>query len=306
MIGIVLAVILVAVFLMGCSEIKLAVKDKEQFLSVDNIVLSKKEAVFALLEQKYLYEGSDVDTAIWSKKAGSETVEEYVKEAVLDELTQWTAAVVMADELGIYMTDEDKNAAGKAAEELYERIISSSHSSTYTTDLEAARSLYVKKASYDLVFEFVTKGLDETVTEESTKVIKVNYCMIPIKYGYNGAKDLLNQIRSGEPFESICLEAGFEPVMGKIMSRGEMNSNFEDIAFALVDGELSEVVESKDGYYIIQCVEDKMAEESAANYDETLMNAKNEKFNEYYINFAKDHKLSVDKNYWKKIKMTGL
>ncbi len=302
-----ISTVIFAVFLLtGCSEIKLNVKDKGEFLSVDDVSLSKEEAVFALLEQKYLYEGSNQDPTVWSKKAGSETVEEYVKEAVMDELTQWTAAVVMADKLGIYMTDEDKNAAGKAAEELYDRVMTCSHSSTYTTNLEAARDLYVKKATYDLVFKNVTKGLEETITEESTKVIKVNYCVIPVKSGYNGAKEIYDQIKSGGSFETICTEVGLEPVMGKVMSRGEMNTNFESVAFALLDGELSEVVESKDGFYIIQCLEDKMIEESAANYDETLMNAKNEKFNEYYINFAKDHKLGVDKSYWKKIKMTGL
>ena len=117
---------------------------------------------------------------------------------------------------------------------------------------------------------------------------------------------MYNRIKSGESFENVCREAGYEPVMGQTMARGTMNSNFESVAFALVDGELSEVVESKDGYYLIQCVEDKMLEESAANYDETLMKAKNEKFDDYYINFAKDHKLGLDMSYWEKIKMTGL
>ncbi|MCQ2529773.1 MAG: peptidyl-prolyl cis-trans isomerase [Lachnospiraceae bacterium] len=306
-VAIVLSTVIFAVFLLtGCSEIKLSRKDKGEFLAVDDITLSKEEAIFALLEQKYLYEGSSKDTSIWSKKTGSGTMDEYVKEAVLDELTKWTAAVVMADKLGIYMTDEDKNAAGKAAEELYDRIISVSHSSTYTTNLEAARDLYVKKATYDLVFDSVTKGLEETITEESTKVIKVNYCMIPVKAGYDEVRSCYDQLKAGASFETVFTEAGYEPVMGQQMARGTMNSNFESVAFALVDGELSEIVESKDGYYIIQCVEDKMTEESAANYDETLMNAKNEKFNDYYINFAKEHKLSLDKSYWKKIKMTGL
>lgn len=300
------AVVFAVILLTGCSEIRLSSKGKGEFLSVDNIILSQSEAVFALLEQKYLYEGSNKDDSIWSKKIGSETMEEYVKEAVLDELTQWTAAVVMADKLGIYITDEDKNAAGKAAEELYERVIASSHSSTYTTDLKAARDLYVKKETYRLVFDSITQDLEETITEESTKVIEVNYCMVPVKAGYNTAQELYQNLKVSKKFEETCREAGYEPVMNKVLVRGEMNSNFDSVAFALVDGELSEVVESKDAFYIIQSVEDKLTEESAANYDETLKNAKNEKFYDYYINFAKEHKLGVDKSYWKKIKMTGL
>ena len=54
---------------------------------------------------------------------------------------------------------------------------------------------------------------------------------------------------------------------------------------------------------------------SSLNPDETValgagilaaMKAKNEKFDDYYINFAKDHKLGLDMSYWEKIKMTGL
>lgn len=299
-----ISILILAVLLAGCSEIRIDTASRDMLIEVDKVELSTGEGIYRLLEQKVAYEGEG-DADIWSRKIGSETLNDYVKEAVLEELTLYTASVVMADELGVYMTDEDKTSASKAAEETFAKISGRSSGGKYAISLDEAKELYIKKATYEKVYEAVTKDVSETITENSTKVIRVDYVVIPSKDAQK-AREVYEAIQAGTPFEEACVQGGFTPQMDQVLYPKTMSSVFESVAFALTDGELSEVVESKSEYYIIHCIDDKMLEESAANYTSTLAEAKNEAFNEYYLNFAKEHKLSVNRKFWKNVDLSAL
>lgn len=305
LVSIIVTCALAILCLAGCDQVRLDTASKDALITVDKTTLTKEEGIYRLLEQKTLYEG-DQGQDIWSKKIGSESMGDYVKEAVFDELVKYTASVEMADKLGIYMTDEDKSSAAKAAEETYDKVSSSVTNSKYNVSLESARQLYIKKATFDKVYEKVTSEVGETITEDSTKVILVNYVRIPTSDGSDLARGIRDNIKNGVPFEEACSQAGYQAVINEKVYPKTMSSNFESVAFALVDGELSEVVEGKNEMFIIQCLDDRLITESLANYNKTLTETKNEKFNDYYINFASEHKLSVNKNYWNKIKVSGL
>ena len=290
-------------FLAGCSEIRIDTSTGNALITVDKTELSKEEAVYRLLEQKIAYEG-DGTSEIWSRKIGSETMNDYVKESVMDELTLYTASVVMADELGVYMTDEDKVSAAKAAEETYTRVSGAAMTDKYPISLDAAKELYIKKATYDKVYEYVTRDIGNEITEDSTKVILIDYVIIPTKDGNAVAKEIYSELLAQVPFDEACRAAGYTPQMNQVVYPKTMNTVFESVAFALTDGELSEVVESRDEYYIIHCIDDKLLEESSANYAKVLTEAKQEKFQLYYLAFASNHKLSVDTKFWNKIQLS--
>lgn len=290
--------------LSACSEIRIDTSTGNALLTVDKTELSKEEAVYRLLEQKLAYEG-DGTNDIWSRKIGSETMNDYVKESVMDELTLYAASVVMANELGVYMTDEDKVSAAKAAEETYSKV-SQAATDKYPVSLDAAKELYIKKATYEKVYEYVTKDIGNEITEDSTKVIYIDYVIIPAKDGSTIAKEIYSELLAKVPFDEACSAAGYTPQINQIVYPKTMNTVFESVAFALTDGELSEVVESKDEYYIIHCIDDKLLEESSANYAKILTEAKQEKFQDYYLTFASKHKLSVNTKFWNKIQLSDL
>ena len=295
-------IFLTAGILSACSEIRIDTSSGNALITVDKTELSKEEAIYRLLEQKIAYEG-DGDSGIWSRKIGSETMNDYVKEAVLDELTLYTASVVMADELGVYMTDEDKVSASKAAEETYTKVSAASTNEKYPVTLDAAKELYIKKATYEKVYDYVTRDIGNEITENSTKVICIDYVIIPAKDAQK-AKDIYSELMNKVPFDEACRAAGYTPQMNQIVYPKTMNAVFESVAFALKDGEYSEVVESKDEYYIIHCIDDKLLEESSANYVRELTEAKQETFQNYYLAFSKNHKLNVNKKFWNKVQLS--
>jgi peptidyl-prolyl cis-trans isomerase C len=96
--------------------------------------------------------------------------------------------------------------------------------------------------------------VDKSASEEDKKKAKEK------------AEALLKQIKKGEDFEKLASEFSEDPGSKKkggdlgYFSRGKMIKPFEDAAFSLKPGEVSEVVETPFGYHIIK-VADKKPEE---------------------------------------------
>jgi len=83
----------------------------------------------------------------------------------------------------------------------------------------------------------------------------------------NKAKDIVEKIKAGKDFAELANEFSEDPgTKGRggdlgYFSRGKMVKPFEDAAFSLEPGSISEIVETKYGYHIIR-LEDRKPEEA--------------------------------------------
>lgn len=97
--------------------------------------------------------------------------------------------------------------------------------------------------------------------KENYKVDEVTASHIVVKEE-KLAKEILQKLKDGEKFEDLAAKYGTDDtkdVGGRLgtFGRGEMVKEFEDAAFALKPGELSDVVKTKFGYHIIKVTDKK-------------------------------------------------
>ena len=299
--------ILLCMSLAACSEVKLktsAVKDF--FIQIENASCSKAEAVFMLMEEKAVYEeGQNLD-GFWEREIGTESMNDYVKDVVVDKLTRYTAAQVLSDQLGVYPSEEAKNKAGEDAVTAWTKISGLYNVAEYDITAADVNDLYLKKATYDAVYNKITTDATVDITEDSTRVLLADYVVIPTSAGEETANKIYESIKEGTEFKDACAAVGYEMLPEQKIKRGQMNSTVDNIIFALNDGEMSEVIISKEGYYIVRCIDDKLLLESAANYNEVLSNARETSFRDAYYKFSQESKMSIDKGFWKKIKIAEI
>lgn len=300
--GFLLSGILLMLSLSACAEIRIDSADREElFLQIEEASCTKKEAVYLLMEEKAAYEQNAEDASFWDSKIGDITMSDYIKEVTEDKLTRYTAAEVMSDRLAAYPSEDAKNLAGEEAVTSWTKLSGMYDMDAFGITASDVNSLYYKKAVYEAVYDTITSEAVAEITEDSTRILLADYALIPLSAGEESAAAVLESIRNGEDLSVAAAPAGGQVMKEQMIKRGELPSAVDTIAFALVDGEWSEVIECKDGFYIIHCIDDQLLAESAANYNEIYSKTKEEAFKEAYYSFSEEAKLWIDRNFFEKL-----
>ena len=292
--------------LCSCTEIKLvrALSD-DVLVQIEDESASCAMGVYCLMELIDAY-ADDIDDTFFSRSVGDITMEEYLKECAMEEVIMLTCIGFIADDLAVYLTDEETAAAKEEAAAAFEEISEKYDTVTYGVTQSDAQDYYEKKALYEKVYSELTDSVTMEISETDTKVIEVNFVLFPEDVDIDEAESFRLLISEGEDFETACTEAGYEPYMNITVKKGDMVSAFESVAFSLNDGELSECVETVDGIYLIECVDDYLDAESAANYNAVIMDAKDEIFENTYSAFCESVEIRTNSDYWEKVTPSAL
>ena len=299
--------ILIIAVISGCSEIKITRSlGADTFLEIEDARCSMGTATLALLEAKDDYDSSENDV-LWIRTIGQMTLAEYVQATVKDELTRYTAAQVMATDLTVFITEDERSKAENDARDLLNGLGSKFNMNKYRISLDDAVDLFLKRTYYEKVYDKISENINMEISEEDTKVIEISYVFIPVEDGISVAEVMRNEMKGGADFTTVCYSFGYEPVLNAKMSdKGTMPVAFENYAYVLKDNELSEIVETKDGYYIILCLEDYLVSESVANRNRIMSDGRREKFNAAYDKFADEHNIRTNYEQWNKLDITTM
>ena len=285
-------------FLNGCTEIRVTHPlGRDTLIEINDTQCSVGTGILRLLEAKEDYSSSD-DALLWTRVLGNTTLSEYVKEAVTDELMRYTASEAMAPDLTVYISDEDRTQVEIDAQALYASLNSKYNLGRYSITMDDAIDLLLKRTYYNKVYDKLSEDINMEISEAQTKAIEISYVFVPAADGVETAEKLRGQVRGGNEFASACKSFGYDPVIGETMTRGSMPTAFEDKAFVLRDNEVSEIIESREGYYIIYCIEDYKVAESIANKNRIIAQAKKEHFEVAYESFALSSTMRFNESEW--------
>lgn len=104
---------------------------------------------------------------------------------------------------------------------------------------------------------------DHKVDYEQEEQVKASHILVEDE---EKAQDIMDKIDEGEDFQELALEYSTDPGSAErggdlgFFGRGRMVPEFEEVAFDLEVGEISEPVESQFGYHIIKVTDEKEAQ----------------------------------------------
>lgn len=249
---------------------------------VDGEEIKKAELLVLLADAKKEYEemfGPD----IWDEKMGDQEFDEFVIDTIRARLVREKCMQVMAGAKGIVLSTAEEQNVVKAAKE-YISLLSKDQIRLLGADQKLLEQMYTEALLSERLFNDLTLEIDTEVSEDEARVITIQYIRVMEK---NDAVKIRKRIENGESFMNLVKENNaleYEYVL----KRGQVEESLEQAAFALATGELSDVVETSMGCYILLCVNDYDKVKTAANKEQIIIERKLRAFNEIFDKYEEE------------------
>lgn len=303
MIGLLAAISFASVSLTGCkvgnTQIKLEairLSNNKSVFQINDYKCSLKLAKLYLCNYRNLY-GSAYGMDLWQYDFGEESLEQYVKDVTIQELSRIACMDLLAEEQEMRLTDAESDLAKKAAKEYFASLSDAekSYMDVHESDIQEA---YASYALAEKLYRTMTEGIDEEVSDDEARVIRVQQIYVT---DAGIAKEVQKKLKDGEDFAAVAGTYNEKSKIETTVARGDYPQDVENIAFNLDNDTCSEMIETEDGFYFIKCLnklEEQLTEENKSNI---RIKREKEQFEDAYQSFVDSAAFEMNDSLWKEI-----
>ena len=268
------------------------------------------EAMVYLKAAKENYE-SDYGKNIWGVDilGNGETFGNMIKEEVMNQITELKIIRAEAKKQEITLSEEELADANAYAKEHFEGLTTEDINKYLITE-ELLQQVYAENLLASKMFETLTINVDTNVPVLDAKQITVQHILINNNTlstvekteAYDKIKSLLEQAKQTEDFYALA-EANTEAeVIEYTFGRGKgpiaYSAAFEQAAFTLLTGQVSDIITTDYGWHILYCVSD-YNEDATIQIKETIIEQRRtEMFAELYTKWSAKYDVVVNSEVW--------
>ncbi len=286
---------------------------ENEVFRVEEEVCTLAQAKLFLVNEKNQYEGS-FGAELWKQELDGQTFEDYVRSMAQDQLAQIKAMVLLAKQEQVVLEESEKEGIEKAAEVYFSSLTAEEIEILQITQ-EEIQQFYEDYCLADKIYQKLTSQVEQEISDSEARVIVVQHIFFEIdpedseEEKQNLREQLLKlkqQAEEGGSFSSLAVEYSEDPTIEYSFGRGEMEASFEEAAFALSVGEISDVVETSSGYHLIYCVNDYDVEKTTNNKVTIMEKRRQAAFDQVYQEFAVGLISEMNEKAWNKIRFDEL
>lgn len=230
---------------------------------------------------------------IWNIDIQGKLFGDYVEESVLDMCARLILVNMLADDKGIELDASEKDECRRSAAVFYDE-----HSAELDyISPEETEQLFVMMHLSDKTYDELTGNVNTEVSVDEARIIKIQY--IYSRDSKRKLESALAELEDGADFTAIASRYSDSTVFSAEIGRGEMITEFEEAAFNLDEGQISEIISCDNGYYIIYCVNDNVEDKAESQKEKIIQKRREEQFTGFFNDYAKDKKLYFDEVLWK-------
>ena len=240
---------------------------------------------------------------MWDYDFGGVSLEEHVKDVVLSKLAQIKIMNLMAEEREIELSKEEKELVSKAADKYFDALEDSIKDKENITK-EIVKQVYTEYALANKVYLTITEDADMEISDDEARTVTVQVIYFQnwkmknnektslseneLQKVKETAKDVLKRINEGEIFENLAMQYSDEKQIVMHFGRGMTEEYFEEVLFSLDEGEVSNIIETSDGLYIVKCISTMDYEATQENKLLLAKQRKQEAFSQAYEEIAEN------------------
>lgn len=230
-----------------------------------------------------------------------QTFETYLVDQVKEFLQEMKMMNLLARNKGVTLTSAEKEEVRKASEEYFDSLTADDISYMGATE-EDVRTMYGEYYLSNKVVDELTKDMNLEISDSEAKVIVVE--QIVLSDGTEAGDVLLKAGAEGADFSALAREYSEDGTIERQVGRGENPGPYEDAAFSLSAGQISQVVEDKGKYYIIRCVNDYDEDATQERKSGLYRKRKKEVFDQIYSQFKNENPVTFSSEIWKDVKFS--
>ena len=226
--------------------------------------------------------------------------------------------VLLAEHNGIMLDDSEKKAAQNAAKEYYATLSEADIKAMDNVTVDTIQTLYEEQALAGKLYEYTIRDINPEVSDDETRTLTVQQILLKTYVTddagnrtemsdsnkstvYARMKEVQAQLDEGATFESM-VETYNEAEEGTVsFGKGEVDVNLETVAFNLSTDQISDIIETEDGYMLIKCVTTFDKEETELNKVRIAEERRSEAFAQEYDEFAKGLTREINSQLWDSI-----
>lgn len=289
----------------------------EIIIKIDNEKVSYSEVI---LYQKYIqsYYENIFGEDIWDYNLGETTIGELAKEDVIDTIIERKIIKKQWENYGILITEEDEIKIKDDSAD-YLKNITQEDTEYYGFTFEEVYQFFFDNLMAERVYDAATMDVDTDVPDEVAKQITIQYLLVSTRktdengnmielaeekknLAYIKAQELLTEAATVEDFASFSKSNTDSVEVEVTIGKNDLEKVVEEAAFALKTGEISNIIEASDGYYIIYCVDDYNEDATLEKKEEVIDERQSEKFIELFEQWQKDIEIELNEETWDQIK----
>lgn len=280
-------------------------------ISMERNELTSYKNVFQINDEKYPVEiaklylcnyrnlyGKTNGLDLW-QNSDTASLETYVKDVTIQELSRIVCMVLLAEEKGLELSEEERLLAQKAAEEYYQSLNAPELSYTQISEKQVQRA-YEDYALANKLYQVLTEDTHEEVSDDEARVIRVQQICVTDE---KSARAVEQELKEGTDFQTVAEKFQISDELEKTVARGEYPQKIEDVAFNLDNDAVSGKIKTDEGYYFIKCLSKFEEELTEKNKEKIRIQREKQKFEDSYNKFVEEANFRMNDHLWNKVSL---
>ena len=270
--------------------------NKKEVFTLNGEACSLTEAKLYLSNYRNIY-GNAYGIELWGYDFGEDSLEEYIKEVTIDELTRIACMEQIAKSQELELTEEEEKKIKEMAEIYYDSL-SEEEISYIGASKKNIESYYESYALAQKLYDSLTQNINIEVSDDEARVIRIQQIYVT---NANNASAVNQKLTNGEDFAAVASNYNEATVVETTVARGTLPEAVEEIAFNLDNDAVSGMIESDGGYYFIKCLNKFEEELTEANKANIIVKREKAQFEDAYLDFTEKAEYDLNEELWESV-----